>query len=614
MSNTDSSIVRIPLDQLHESPFNPRKRFTGLEELATTIKADGVLQPLLVRPRVPALFQSLPDAADTAACGYEVVFGHRRLRASQLAGVADAPCMVKAMTDEEARRAQVVENLQREDVHPFEEAEGFEQLMREDGLTADQVAEQFGKSRSYVYGRLKLLQACAEVRNACLDGKIGSEVALLVARLRSEKLQQQALAAIRNDTNTSAKMDDGGKRSFRHIRDLLADKFTLDLKSAIFDIEDDTLVVSAGVCSACPKRSGNAPEYEDLADTRREGEHGAHFFRPGGPNLCTDPECFASKKAAHLARKATELQRAGATVVTGSKAKQAIGADGQLKAGFVPLKDVQAALKKAGKGEQPQVLSIIDQRTGTVVKAVKAAELPKAMQPKAAPARGQQRDWEAERRERQEACDAERKRRDALVEPIRAAMMAAPGSTFELRQMAGLMLNAVDWQVRERVLALYGIADHHRLMDAEWLTPLTADQLRILALDILLENARDVDHQPDDNRELFDQLAQHYGVATDPTSTPSTAGAGAEEAAAGAGDGQAEEGAAAGGADESQKDEAPAGAVAGQKDKRAAKAPRGVRYMDPATLQTWSGKGLRPAWLRAAIAGGKALSDFEVKA
>lgn len=605
MSNTDSGIVRIPLDQLHESPFNPRKRFTGLEELATTIKADGVLQPLLVRPRVPALFQSLPDAADTAACGYEVVFGHRRLRASQLAGVPDAPCMVKAMTDEEARRAQVVENLQREDVHPFEEAEGFEQLMREDGLSADQVAEQFGKSRAYVYARLKLLQAIPQVRDACLDGVIVTEVALLIARLRYAKLQEKALAGVRNRLGNS-RLEDGGKDSYRRVRDYLVDHFTLELKSAIFDPEDATLLPAAGVCSACPKLSGNAPEFEDVATARKQPYGG----RPCGPDVCTDPDCFAEKKGALLARKAEQLQGAGQAVVTGAKARQAISADGTLKGGYVPLKDVQAALKKAGKGEQPQVVNIINQRTGQVVKAVKAAELPKSAQPKAKPA-GKQRDWEAERREQEKAREIEQKRRDAMAGSIRDAMRKGEGSTFELRLVVWLLLQDMAYEVEQTVLKLHGI-DHGNRRDYAWLDAFNAEQLRHLLLDLVLETARDVGYEPED-RHLFDLLAQHYGVA-DPTSTPSTAGAGADEAAAGAGDGQAEDAAAAGGADESQKDEAPAGAVAGQKDKRAAKAPRGVRYRDAATGNTWSGKGLKPAWLRAALADGKTLADFEVTA
>jgi ParB/RepB/Spo0J family partition protein len=160
-----SPITSIPLDQLHESPFNPRKFFdpAALQELADDIKAHGrILSPLLVRPRVPPLFAGTDDA--DAITGYELVFGHRRLRAADLAGLQVVDCMVRSMTDLEVKRAQISENLQRQDVHPIEEAEGFQALMDDHGETADTIASSTGKSRSYVYGRLKLLQAVPKVR------------------------------------------------------------------------------------------------------------------------------------------------------------------------------------------------------------------------------------------------------------------------------------------------------------------------------------------------------------------------------------------------------------------------------------------------------------------
>lgn len=572
------TIVQIPIDQLHESPFNPRKRFAGLAELADTMRPPHgrVLQPLLVRPRVPPLFAGEPDLAAEAVAGYEVVFGHRRKRAGEIAGLHSMPCQVRAMTDAEARHCQVVENLQREDVHPFEEAEGFDGLMRENGMTADQVAEQFGKSRSYVYGRLKLLQACPLVRDACLDNKIGSEVALLLARLRTPKLQEKALAAIRNDTSSSAKMDDGGKRSFRHIRDLLAEKFTLELKIAIFDTEDATLCPQAGTCSACPKRTGNAPEFEDLASKQREAEHGQYHHRTGGPDICTDPDCFADKKAAHLARKAAEAAESGATVISGNKAKAAIGADGRLK-GYVPLKDVQQALKQAPKGTAaPQVVTIIDQRTGKTVKAVKTADLPASAQPKPQQGRGGQRDWEAEHRERQAQVDAERERRAALHPQLRARMLAATPSADELRLVLWMAADGgVDWQVKEKTMARHGIECDHR-SGFDWTAPLAPDQMRMVLLDLLLDWACDVEHQPENNRPLFDRLVAMYGTGDESTSTPPPAGASAKSAGAG-------------------------------------KAPlRGVMYQCPDTLQTWSGKGLKPKWLQVALSQGKRLSDMLV--
>jgi ParB/RepB/Spo0J family partition protein len=120
-------ITNIAITHLDESPYNPRKIFNeaSMQELAADIKAQGrVLSPLLVRPTNGAM--------------YQIVFGHRRYRAAEIAGLLEVPCMVRAMSDEEVKRAQISENLQREDVHPIEEAEGFQALMNDHGVTADE--------------------------------------------------------------------------------------------------------------------------------------------------------------------------------------------------------------------------------------------------------------------------------------------------------------------------------------------------------------------------------------------------------------------------------------------------------------------------------------------
>jgi ParB/RepB/Spo0J family partition protein len=511
---TDRIIVEIPIDQIHESPFNPRKRFTGIAEMAETMKPPNgrVQSALLVRPRVPPLFAGDADAMT----GYELVFGHRRRRAGVLAGLATMPCEVRAMTDAEARHCQIVENLAREDVHPFEEAEGFAQLISQDGLTADEVAEQFKRSRSYVYGRLKLLQACPEVRDACLDDAFGSEVALLISRVGNGnwKLQQKALAGVRSRLGNSHLLD-GGKDSFRRVRDYLVEHFSLKLKEAIFDTKDATLLPDAGTCGECPKRSGNAPEYEDVA-TAKPAHH--YSTLPCGPDICTDPECFAAKKAAHLARKAQELSAAGAVVINGAKARQLIGADGKVKGGYVALKDVQAQLKAAGKGAAaPEVVTVINQRTGQAVKAVKVDNLPASAKPKPESSGRQQRDRETERREREVAMAAESTRRGTLHPEIRTRMLAAQGSAVELRLIAWLLSQQLDWQVEQRALARHGITPENGYADRAdfgWLDAFSADQLRVLLMDLVLDQAIELEYEETSNRPLFELVASVYGVDT----------------------------------------------------------------------------------------------------
>ncbi len=522
-------VTEISVEDLHPSPFNPRKTFTGLSELTADIKALGrVLVPLLVRPRLTNPLRD--DVID----GYEIVCGHRRARAAEAAGLLTVPCIVRAMTAAEARRAQISENLQREDVHPIEEAEGFQVLMELDGYSADDLAEQVGKSRSYVYGRLKLLQACAKVREACLDGTVTSEVALLVARLPSVKVQEQALARI---ASRGYNLEDGGDRSYRSIKSLLAEHYTLRLKEAIFDTADPLLLPDAGACTTCPKRTGNAPAFEDLTQGTQT-RYGRH--EPGDPNRCTDPACFETKKKAHLQHEASKLEAKGATVLDGAKARQAIGADGKVKGDYVALKDVQAALKKAKL--KPQVLTIQDPRTGKTVQAVKRDELVQAKvvkaEPKAANHRQtyeeQQRRWHAERAEVLARCDLEQRRRMALLGAVRSAMMASERDSFDLRLAARVALAGVDWNDRATLAKLWSFDSYADMHDAvPSLTLADCTQLLLdcaLVLQLTVCNSSRLETPP---RVLL-QAAEHYGI--DAAAVMAAAVPAQADAAASAGD------------------------------------------------------------------------------
>jgi ParB family transcriptional regulator, chromosome partitioning protein len=148
----------LPITDIHESALltNPRATFDqdALNELAASIRLHGVLQPILVRPR------------SNDSC-YELIAGARRLRASRLAEIAMIPAHVVTFDDQAAREAAIIENLQRQDVHPLEEAEAYERLMSTDPLvTADTIAAKVGKSATYVYARLTLLRLQPDIRDA----------------------------------------------------------------------------------------------------------------------------------------------------------------------------------------------------------------------------------------------------------------------------------------------------------------------------------------------------------------------------------------------------------------------------------------------------------------
>ena len=146
-----SSIQDIPLEKIRESTTNPRTQFaqSKLAELAENIRQHGVLQPILVRP--------LPKgAADT----YELVAGARRYRASKLAGRESIPATVRELTDAQALELQVIENVQRVDVHPLDEAQGYAALIKvqPDTYTLETIASRVGRSPQSVSGRLRLIQ------------------------------------------------------------------------------------------------------------------------------------------------------------------------------------------------------------------------------------------------------------------------------------------------------------------------------------------------------------------------------------------------------------------------------------------------------------------------
>ena len=334
---------RLPLDSIAPSPTNPRKHFdqAKLEELATSIRVHGVLQAILVRPKYTVRVHQddltkrwyaeilnivgqwniqgvghdtqakAKSEAETLRNRYELVAGERRLRAAKLAGIATIPAVIRTLTDQQVLEMQVVENLQRDDLHPLEEADGYDRLIAKHGYTADTLADKIGKSRSYIYGRLKLAALTPTSRDLFYDGKFEVSVALLIARI-PPNMQDQAAKEIAQEGYT-----------YREAVDVVQDGYMVDLKGAEFPTDDATLLPKAGACKACPKRSGNA---KDL------------FTDVKNPNVCTDPGCFEKKREAHKARLRAEYEAKGETIISGAQAKKIKpGSYGELKDGYIEL-------------------------------------------------------------------------------------------------------------------------------------------------------------------------------------------------------------------------------------------------------------------------------------
>jgi len=160
----------LPLTQLQPSPLNPRKRFEEIEALAGNIKAVGVLHPLLARP---------------VGDHYEIVAGERRYQAATRAGLTAVPVTVRHLSDAQALEIMVIENNQRKDVNALEEADGFSRLLQA-GYQIDRLATRIGRSKKYVYDRVKLLALVPEAQQLVLDGRITASHAILLARLTPE--------------------------------------------------------------------------------------------------------------------------------------------------------------------------------------------------------------------------------------------------------------------------------------------------------------------------------------------------------------------------------------------------------------------------------------------
>ncbi len=175
-NSSDTPAVKMKLNDIEPNKKQPRKSFdeAALSELAQSIQKHGVIQPLLVRP--------LPDGS------YQLVAGERRWRASRLAGLTEVPVVIKALSDEDAMALSLIENLQREDLNPIEEAEGYRQLMETFGLTQEEAAARVGKSRPAVANLLRLLALPKEVIDLVSSGKLSAGHARALLPLEDKAL------------------------------------------------------------------------------------------------------------------------------------------------------------------------------------------------------------------------------------------------------------------------------------------------------------------------------------------------------------------------------------------------------------------------------------------
>lgn len=266
------------VSELHESPTNPRKIRDAQKdaELLESVKMHGVLTALLLRQRKGG--------------GWEIVFGSRRARAAKAAGLTEVPGESRTLEDIEVRELQLVENGQRDDVHPLDEADAYKALVDEYGYDAHAIAAKMGKPITHVRRRLQLVHLEAEGRKAWLDGKIGEDAAFVLARVPAKMQAQACKEAIAENEPESWDRQRGD--TFHPVtgdemRRVVRVAFSLPIADAKFPTDDATLVPAAGACTTCPKRTGAQAEL--FADFNKD-------------DRCTDPTCWKQKGTAQFAR------------------------------------------------------------------------------------------------------------------------------------------------------------------------------------------------------------------------------------------------------------------------------------------------------------------------
>ncbi len=170
-----SDILEIPLSEIRSNPYQPRKEFNEetIKELAESIKEHGIIEPIIVKKSIK---------------GYELVAGERRTKAAKLAGLTTIPAVIKEFTDQEMMEVALIENIQREDLNPIEEATAYQNIIKLSNLTQEEFAKKFGKSRSYVTNLLGLLNLPEETRKLVISKELSMSHARCLSKLSDDYL------------------------------------------------------------------------------------------------------------------------------------------------------------------------------------------------------------------------------------------------------------------------------------------------------------------------------------------------------------------------------------------------------------------------------------------
>lgn len=342
----------LPLTQLVVSS-NYRTTFVAseIEEIAASARAlvgnppkpRGIIQPLVVRPT-------------KGRTHFEIVCGGKRFRAAQAAELETVPVMVREMPDGEVLEFQLIENLQRSNPHPMQEAQGFHDLLAMGkGYTADAIAAKVGKDRSYVYKRLQFMELIKPAQAAFREDRINIAHALHICRLPADKQKLAFEQCFESSWKGNKRVHDTSGRATASAKNLgqwIREHLLFDLANAPWDKADPKLVPKAGPCITCPKHTGaNAALFDDLT---KKGD------------LCLDGDCFEAKREAFV-----KIQVKARPEIPRITLDHKHNVRGKLPAGVMAQFDGYEIVKPAEKAKctaaEPALIAAGDKQLGVTV-------------------------------------------------------------------------------------------------------------------------------------------------------------------------------------------------------------------------------------------------------
>ena len=194
---SEVKVVKVPIDTIVPNPYQPRKNFddAALEDLSASIAQYGVLQPL--QKGAADVIIARPSSSPAAEDGrYMLIAGERRLRASKMAKLTEVPVIISEYTSQQIAEIALIENLQREDLHYLEEAEGYEKLMNQFHITQEAMAARVGKKQSTIANKLRLLRLSAPVRKVLMDAELSERHARALLKLPDDEKRLEVLETI----------------------------------------------------------------------------------------------------------------------------------------------------------------------------------------------------------------------------------------------------------------------------------------------------------------------------------------------------------------------------------------------------------------------------------